>query len=462
MWVCGESQCNSIKLAKSSYLIHIPIAWYGVKPLLSGVCNVLTTWFNSFLIFNNSDDLVFQLVSISEFALSQECFNWLSTSFLFALLECNCRQKRPRPICSRRRYTTSRAAIFSETNNTVFPFAIKCAIKLDIVWLLPVPGGPSITKLLPWSAAANTANWEESIGNGAKKSCGLYNLSKLLGSTKSPSSGIFLVLSSNDATRGCSIIASVLSIKSFHMRYLLKEKCPKTTSSTTSKPSTSFTAFLTMFHILGTSNPHSSVGKSPSNEGIKISKSCFNICNKVVLKRDSSSWADNFTPLWIDVLSSFTGHRIRGALYILSALSFLRQFKKPIAKYKVFEPPSSIIDLVFLYSAINWFSNLASGTLTKSCLAFNASFACSSHNVSPVFKVLNSASILVFNTFSAATKDIFTPSARKSSNLAGSGHNIARLVCVILQFNKGLLGDKLSNFFCQIFNLVASETSEAL
>ena len=59
--------------------------------------------------------------------------------------------------------------------------------------------------------------------------------------------------------------ASVRSTKSFHMRYFAKEKCPRTTSSTTSKPGASFTALRTLFQTPLTSTPLRSSGNALSN-----------------------------------------------------------------------------------------------------------------------------------------------------------------------------------------------------
>ncbi|MNT92547.1 hypothetical protein D3C72_2338540 [compost metagenome] len=54
-------------------------------------------------------------------------------SFLLALWECISRQKSPSRLSTSRRCTTSRAAIFSETNNTDLPAAISSAIMFVMV-----------------------------------------------------------------------------------------------------------------------------------------------------------------------------------------------------------------------------------------------------------------------------------------------------------------------------------------
>jgi hypothetical protein len=54
------------------------------------------------------------------------------------------------------------AARFSATNSTLRPRATSAAIRLAIVWLLPVPGGPCITRLRPASTVSMAWRWEES------------------------------------------------------------------------------------------------------------------------------------------------------------------------------------------------------------------------------------------------------------------------------------------------------------
>src|SRR3546814_3758241 len=64
--------------------------------------------------------------------------------------------------------------------------------------------------------------------------------------------------------KGLSFSSAVRSERSFHMRYLAKEKVESTTSSTTSKPFMSITALRTMFQMRATSTPDSSSGSLPS------------------------------------------------------------------------------------------------------------------------------------------------------------------------------------------------------
>ena len=88
--------------------------------------------------------------------------NSCNTSRLLDLWLCNSKQKAPRPTRSKRLFTTSSAAIFSLTNKTFLPEASSSAMILVIVWDLPVPGGPSTTKLLPILISSMTAICDES------------------------------------------------------------------------------------------------------------------------------------------------------------------------------------------------------------------------------------------------------------------------------------------------------------
>jgi len=58
------------------------------------------------------------------------------------------------------------------TSIAPLPSARHCAIRLEMVWLLPVPGGPINTKSLPRAAAITADNWDESAGSGQNVSCG--------------------------------------------------------------------------------------------------------------------------------------------------------------------------------------------------------------------------------------------------------------------------------------------------
>ena len=73
----------------------------------------------------------------------------------------------PMPTESSRRATTSSAARFSATNSTFLPAATAWLSRLVIVCDLPVPGGPSSTKVRPASASAIARSCEASAGAGS-------------------------------------------------------------------------------------------------------------------------------------------------------------------------------------------------------------------------------------------------------------------------------------------------------
>ena len=66
----------------------------------------------------------------------------------------------------RRRATTSSAEAFSATNMTVRPLARARKMRLATVCDLPVPGGPSTTRLRPSTASATTRAWAASAFKG--------------------------------------------------------------------------------------------------------------------------------------------------------------------------------------------------------------------------------------------------------------------------------------------------------
>ncbi len=71
----------------------------------------------------------------------------------------------PRSTLLSRESTASMAARFSATNSTFRPRATRAAIRLAMVWLLPVPGGPWITRLCPDSTAPIALRCEESASS---------------------------------------------------------------------------------------------------------------------------------------------------------------------------------------------------------------------------------------------------------------------------------------------------------
>jgi hypothetical protein len=79
-----------------------------------------------------------------------------ASAFLLAVRECSSRQMSRRPDRTSRSCTTDSAAIFSATNSTDFPSCAAAAIRLVIVWLFPVPGGPCTTRLAPRRTSSMT------------------------------------------------------------------------------------------------------------------------------------------------------------------------------------------------------------------------------------------------------------------------------------------------------------------
>jgi len=135
-------------------------------------CNSLTYWLSSILsklsLSNSSIASCFTRVFFKESVLCMSS----RTCFLFALWLCKAKQNSARPSSDKRLYTTCRAAIFSETNNTFLSAASASAIILVIVWLLPVPGGPCITKLTPRLDNSIASCWLESALKTWKHSLG--------------------------------------------------------------------------------------------------------------------------------------------------------------------------------------------------------------------------------------------------------------------------------------------------
>ncbi len=136
-------------------------------------------------------------------------------------------------MASKRRFTTSSAAIFSATNKTVFPSAIAEAITLAIVWDLPVPGGPWITRFRSCRISCTASIWELSQSTMCSISAGEIWL------LISSSSEISLIASSkpsisNDRMSGRWLIFSfggqTEGSRSLYMRNFANEKKPNTIS----------------------------------------------------------------------------------------------------------------------------------------------------------------------------------------------------------------------------------------
>ena len=145
-------------------------------------------------------------------------------------MEWSSRQWLPIPTSSRRFCTTSSAARFSATNSTVFPWKRALVIMLVIVCDFPVPGGPCITKVLPFPDAFTALICEPSAGTVRQSPYGSES------SVSSLSAGYGLP-SMRQSTTGFSLSLSMLPSRSFHMTNWLNEKTPRAAPSRTSHPS---------------------------------------------------------------------------------------------------------------------------------------------------------------------------------------------------------------------------------
>ena len=112
--------------------------------------------------------------------------------FCADLPECNSRQNSPTPISSSLFFTTCSAACFSATNSTRFPRSMALAIMFVIVWLLPVPGGPCSTNVVPFTDSETAAYCDESQGSGVSMSSGSLSSSLTPLSLFSPSLLVFV------------------------------------------------------------------------------------------------------------------------------------------------------------------------------------------------------------------------------------------------------------------------------
>jgi len=113
----------------------------------------------------------------------------------------------PRPTPLSRDSTASIAARFSATNSTLRPRATSAAIMFAIVWLLPVPGGPWITRLRPASTVPIALRCEESASSTEKSASGASRS----GSASASSGSASPVLISSCAA-GSPAIAATMSL----------------------------------------------------------------------------------------------------------------------------------------------------------------------------------------------------------------------------------------------------------
>ena len=178
-----------------------------------------------------------------------------------------------------------------------------------------------MTKLSRARAAAIARNCELSASNGQTKSPATSSRSQVFRSELGPfPSRPDFSLSPSD-TPSMSLRASVLarsssarSAKSFHIRYLVKDKLVSETSSAISHPGISRSLARNVSSIVETSNPASFMGgRSPSSVGKWISNSCLSISISVGLTRTSPSCARREKPDLTLGRSRVTGIRMIGA-----------------------------------------------------------------------------------------------------------------------------------------------------
>ncbi len=132
--------------------------------------------------------------------------------------------------------TTSRATPFSATKRTLLPWYRALVIIFAIVWLFPVPGGPSNMKETPFALSLIASIWLESAGRGmAKEEEGASSPVFLSESAFWVSSS--LNPSTKEEIRGFCIIFSRCVFISFHITKRAKEnKDTEHGSSSTAHP----------------------------------------------------------------------------------------------------------------------------------------------------------------------------------------------------------------------------------
>ena len=153
-------------------------------------------------------------------------------STFFAVWLWSSKQKRERPALSSLRLTTSNAAIFSLTNRTVLPADSISAIMFAIVWLFPVPGGPSTTRFFPAFASRMTASWDESASTMLKQSPDASGRS----SVSAGASVGWKMESINGLSSIAKSSPQLAGSRSLNITYFLKLKRSSTTSGQSVQP----------------------------------------------------------------------------------------------------------------------------------------------------------------------------------------------------------------------------------
>ena len=221
---------------------------------------------------------------------SSEAPSAVATAARVVLCECSSSTYSSSPTCASRLCTTSSAAAFSDTNRTVFPCVISSAIMFAIVWLLPVPGGPSITNERPSRAAATHWRWEASAsrivtacsgGNASSNDASATGAKSNVASPSGPAASALTI--------GCAAISSKFSRRSRYIASLWKENVDSTTRSSTDHGGCSATAAR-----IASSSGATSSGSSGSSSGSSIPRSFSSLSHSAGLTSDSSSVGSSF------------------------------------------------------------------------------------------------------------------------------------------------------------------------
>ena len=188
----------------------------------------------------------------------------------------------------RRLCTTSSAAIFSLTKSTFFRLAKRSAIMLAIVWLFPVPGGPSITKLLPPIADAIARRCVASAGRIVTVSSGGASSSTSdseMGSNSKLSSAS--LPNASPRTSALAMTASSLSMMSLRIGSFWNEKVESRTVGMTFQPRDRTWATIESKSVEGVRSSSSAGSLSAT------SKSASSLTSRAGLNRCSSSASES-------------------------------------------------------------------------------------------------------------------------------------------------------------------------
>ena len=150
---------------------------------------------------------------------------------------CRSSTRSPRPTRSSRPTTASMAARFSATKSTRLPSAARVAIRLAMVWDLPVPGGPWTTRCEPERTASMASCWLLSASSTSTSRSGSSRSTRLRSSserTARRASGS----PARAATTSWSARASPWAARSATIGSLAYENVPTTSRGVTAKSGT--------------------------------------------------------------------------------------------------------------------------------------------------------------------------------------------------------------------------------